>query len=135
MDYTILTPLQLSSHLRALRKVRGLSQSALGQMLGVGQTRVARIESAPTAISVEQFIELLAALNVRLMLRDVQTAAASEAAPGPKAAAADMAKASPVVSNAPKARTALKATKAAKTTRLGTPARKAPPRPAADGDW
>ena len=43
-DYPIQSPGQLSSHLRALRKVRGLSQAQLGALLGVGQTRVARIE-------------------------------------------------------------------------------------------
>lgn len=72
MDYAIQTPQQLSTHLRALRKARGLSQAALGEALGVGQTRVARIEGNPTAISVEQLIEVLAALGVQVVLRDVQ---------------------------------------------------------------
>ncbi len=79
MDYAIQTPLQLSSHLRALRKARGLSQAALGNMLGVGQTRVARIEGEPTAISVEQLIDVLAALNVRLVLRDTSATASTDA--------------------------------------------------------
>ena len=85
MDYAIQTPLQLSSHLRALRKARGLSQAALGRLLGVGQTRVARIEGDPTAISVEQLIEVLAALNVRLVLRDTHAAPAADTAPATKA--------------------------------------------------
>lgn len=85
MDYVIQTPLQLSSHLRALRKARGLSQAALGRLLGVGQTRVARIEGDPTAISVEQLIEVLAALNVRLVLRDTHAAPAEDTAPATKA--------------------------------------------------
>lgn len=71
MDYVIHAPHQLSIHLRSLRKARGLSQTALGQALGVGQTRVARIEGNPTAISVEQLIEVLGALGVQLVLRDV----------------------------------------------------------------
>lgn len=86
MDYVIQTPLQLSSHLRALRKARGLSQAALGRLLGVGQTRVARIEGDPTAISVEQLIEMLAALNVRLVLRDTEAPPAADAAPTRKSA-------------------------------------------------
>ena len=49
-DYPIQSPGQLSSHLRALRKVRGLSQAQLGALLGVGQTRVARIERDPTTL-------------------------------------------------------------------------------------
>jgi len=72
MDYVIQTPLQLSSHLRALRKARGLSQVSLGLALGVGQTRVARIEGSPTAISVEQLMEVLSALGVQLVLRDLE---------------------------------------------------------------
>ena len=74
MDYVIQTPLQLSSHLRALRKARGLSQASLGLALGVGQTRVARIEGSPTAISVEQLLEVLSALGVQLVLRDPEPA-------------------------------------------------------------
>lgn len=83
MDYPIQTPLQLSSHLRGLRKSRGLSQAALGRLLGVGQTRVARIEADPTAVSVDQLVKVLAALNVRLVLRDAQPPAAA-AAPAKK---------------------------------------------------
>ncbi len=72
MDYPIQTALQLSTHLRSLRKARGLSQAELGARLGVGQTRVARIEGNPTAVSVEQLIEVLGALGVRLVLRDIR---------------------------------------------------------------
>ena len=72
MDYEIQTLLQLSTHLRALRKARGLSQAELGSRLGVGQTRIARIEGNPTAISVEQLLEVLGALGVRLVLRDTR---------------------------------------------------------------
>lgn len=81
MDYPIQTPLQLSTHLRALRKARGLSQAALGSRLGVGQTRIARIEGNPTAVSVEQLIEVLGALGVHLVLRDA-SAPLPEASPG-----------------------------------------------------
>jgi HTH-type transcriptional regulator/antitoxin HipB len=69
MDYPIQSPGQLSSHLRALRKARGLSQAQLGAVLGVGQTRITRIEHDPTAISVEQFLGLLSALGVQMVLR------------------------------------------------------------------
>jgi HTH-type transcriptional regulator / antitoxin HipB len=84
MDYVIQTPLQLSSHLRALRKARGLSQASLGVALGVGQTRVARIEGSPTAISVEQLMEVLSALGVQLVLRDLEPVQAESPA-GPLA--------------------------------------------------
>jgi len=81
MDYPIQTPRQLSTHLRALRKARGLSQATLGSRLGVGQTRIARIEGNPMAVSVEQLIEVLGALGVRLVLRDA-SAPLPDAPPG-----------------------------------------------------
>lgn len=84
MDYPIQSPGQLSSHLRALRKARGLSQAQLGGVLGVGQTRITRIEHDPTAISVEQFLGILNALGVQMVLRPIggKTAPGS-AATGP----------------------------------------------------
>jgi HTH-type transcriptional regulator/antitoxin HipB len=69
MDYPIQSPSQLASHLRALRKVRGLNQAQLGAVLGVGQTRVTRIERDPAAISVAQFLDVLNALGVQMVLR------------------------------------------------------------------
>ena len=88
MDYPIQSPGQLAAHLRSLRKSRGLSQVQLGAVLGVGQTRVTRIERDPTAVSVEQFLDLLGALGVQMVLRS----------PGPRAAAeapASVSKATP----------------------------------------
>ncbi len=85
MDYPIQSPGQLSAHLRSLRKARGLNQVQLGAVLGVGQARVARIERDPTAVSVEQFLDLLGALGVQMVLRSTgprsATAAAAGAAP------------------------------------------------------
>jgi HTH-type transcriptional regulator/antitoxin HipB len=69
MDYPIQSPGQLSAHLRSLRKSRGLNQVQLGAVLGVGQTRIARIERDPTAVSVEQFLAVLGALGVQMVLR------------------------------------------------------------------
>lgn len=81
MDYLIQSPGQLSSHLRALRKARGLSQAQLGGVLGVGQTRITRIEHDPTAISVEQFLGILHALGVQMVLRPT----GGKTVPGPAA--------------------------------------------------
>lgn len=69
MDYPIQSSGQLSAHLRSLRKSRGLNQVELGAVLGVGQARIARIERDPTAVSVEQFLALLSALGVQMVLR------------------------------------------------------------------
>jgi HTH-type transcriptional regulator / antitoxin HipB len=83
MDYPIQSPGQISAQLRALRKSRGLSQGQLGALLGVGQTRVTRIERDPTAVSVEQLLDLLGALGVQMVLRSTEpTTAAAKARPG-----------------------------------------------------
>ena len=79
MDYPIQSPGQISAHLRSLRKARGLSQVQLGASLGVGQARIARIERDPTAVSVEQFLDLLGALGVQMVLRSNGLRAAAEA--------------------------------------------------------
>ena len=68
MDYVIQVPSQLSSHLRALRRAKNLSQADLGIRLGLSQTRIARIEGDPLSISVEQLLRVLSALGVRLAL-------------------------------------------------------------------
>jgi HTH-type transcriptional regulator/antitoxin HipB len=91
-DYPIQSPGQLSAHLRALRKVRGLNQAQLGALLGVGQTRVARIERDPTAVSLAQILDVLNALAVQMVLRPtdappaVEKARAPSRSAGPKAA-------------------------------------------------
>lgn len=71
MSYPIQTPSQLSSHLRALRTERGMSQAALGVMLGLSQARIARIEADPLSISVRQFLSLVAALGLRISLEPI----------------------------------------------------------------
>ena len=69
MDYPILSAGQLSAQLRALRKARHMTQGQLGAALGVGFTRVTRIEHDPTVISVEQLFDVLGALGVQMVLR------------------------------------------------------------------
>lgn len=70
MDYPIGFADQLKQHLRALRRVRGLTQQELAGKLGVVQSRIAEIEANPAAVSVEQMFRLLAVLDVQLVLRD-----------------------------------------------------------------
>ena len=62
------TPAQLSNHLRSFRKARGLSQAALGALVGLDQTRIAKIERDPRRVSVGQLLQLLTALQVRVLL-------------------------------------------------------------------
>lgn len=98
MDYSIQSPGQLSAHLRSLRKARGLNQVQLGAVLGVGQARIARIERDPTAVSVEQFLNLLGALGVQMVLRSTRPRNTTL----PHAAAASSSKHAPATPATPK---------------------------------
>lgn len=66
--YTLQTPTQLAAHIRSLRKARGLTQQALGAILGVSKARISQIERDPGAMSVGQFLQLLHALGARAYL-------------------------------------------------------------------
>lgn len=70
MDYPLRLVGQLRAHLRALRKLRGLTQAQLGARLGLSQVRIAEIEANPGVVSVEQLARLLSALGATLVLRD-----------------------------------------------------------------
>ena len=82
MDYTVRFADQLKPHLRALRRQRHMTQAQLGQLLGLGQPRVAEIEGRPGSISVEQLVQVLSALGVTLVLRDESDDAAKMPARG-----------------------------------------------------
>lgn len=69
MDYPIQTSSQLSEHLKSLRKAKGLSQTQLGQLLGIGQVRVADIEKNPGLVRVDQLLQILHTLDARLALK------------------------------------------------------------------
>lgn len=81
MNYLVPFAGQLSQHLRALRKARGMSQTALAAQLGVNQSRIAAIEKNPAAISVDQLFRLLNALGVQLVLQDAPAASATTGEP------------------------------------------------------
>jgi len=66
--YPVSTPIQLATTLRAFRKSRGLTQEAVGRMLGVSQKRIAWIESVPSRTSFDQISRLIAALGGRLVI-------------------------------------------------------------------
>ena len=82
MNFPVHFSSQLREHLRALRKERGLTQAALGQLLGVGQARIAEIENNPGVISVDQLMKVLSALSVSMVLRDDDADAASDRVSG-----------------------------------------------------
>jgi HTH-type transcriptional regulator / antitoxin HipB len=81
MRYSIQLPSQLSSHIRALRKTKGLSQADLGLRLGLSQARIARIEGDPLSISTEQLLAVLAALGVQIVLEPLPSSQSSAKQP------------------------------------------------------
>jgi HTH-type transcriptional regulator/antitoxin HipB len=84
MDYPIRFPEQIRQQLRALRKTKGLTQTQLGKLLGVGQVRIADIEKDPAAVSVAQLFRLLTALDAHIVLRDSRPDDATKPEPTPK---------------------------------------------------
>ncbi|NQW51435.1 MAG: helix-turn-helix transcriptional regulator [Rhodospirillales bacterium] len=70
MDYPIRFPDQIRQQLRALRKTKGLTQTQLGKLLGIGQVRIAEIERDPSVVSAAQLFRLLTALDAHIVLRD-----------------------------------------------------------------
>ena len=70
-------PAQLSAHLKSLRKAKGLTQAALGERIGVKQVRVADIERDPGAVSVAQLLQVLHALDARLLIEKIEPPPAS----------------------------------------------------------
>jgi HTH-type transcriptional regulator/antitoxin HipB len=75
MQSILHSPAQLSTHLKSLRKSRRLTQAQLGALIGVKQTRMADIEKNPGAINVAQLMQLLHALDTRLLLAPAEAAA------------------------------------------------------------
>jgi transcriptional regulator with XRE-family HTH domain len=68
---------QLADHLRAFRRTRGLTQTQLGQLVGLDQTRIAKIEHDPSRVNVGTLLQLLAALKVRVLLQPLDKSAAA----------------------------------------------------------
>ena len=70
MNYPLDTQAQMRSVLKALRMSKGLSQTQAGQLLGVNQKRIARIEAAPDRTSLAQVAKLVALLGGKLVIDD-----------------------------------------------------------------
>ena len=83
MTYVIQIPSQLPSHLRALRKTKGLTQAELATRVGVDQTRIAKIERDPLSVSVKQFLQILSALGVQIALQPMPTSHGSASITAP----------------------------------------------------
>ncbi len=81
--YPVDTPQQLRTILRSLRQSRGLTQTQLGQMLGVSQKRIARIEAAPEVTAFDQIARMVAAMGCRLVVQEPPRHQVAESDPAP----------------------------------------------------
>ena len=82
--FPVQTSAQLAVHIKSLRKARGLTQTALGERVGVKQVRIADIEKNPGAVSLDQLLQVLHALNARVLLADTHHYAVATLSPAPQ---------------------------------------------------
>jgi len=83
MHYLLQTPTQLAKHLPSFRNARHLTQAQLGTLVGLHQTRIAKIEANPQRVSVGQLFKILSALGVQVQL--LSNEAGSKPKPPPAA--------------------------------------------------
>lgn len=67
---------QLGPILRSLRKQKGLSQTEMGQRMGLSQERISAIERKPEAISVDQLLSVLMVLGAEIIVQRKEDAPA-----------------------------------------------------------
>jgi transcriptional regulator with XRE-family HTH domain len=72
VEYPLQTPEQLATHLRALRHAQRLTQAQLGRLVGLHQSRIAKIERDPSLVSMRQILKILNALGVQVVLQPVR---------------------------------------------------------------
>lgn len=82
--FPVQTSAQLSVHIKSLRKARGLTQTALGKRVGVKQVRIADIEKNPGSVSLDQLLQVLHALDARVLLADTKRYASATPSPAPQ---------------------------------------------------
>ena len=73
MDYPVQLSSQLQQLLKSLRKSRQMTQTELARRLDVVQSRIADIERSPSAVSVEQLLQVLAILGAQMVIRETAT--------------------------------------------------------------
>ncbi len=81
MNYPITTLDQLRPILLGFRKSKGLTQSALAELLGVTQQTYAQLESNPASASVERLFKVLRLLGVDWVLADATMSSVADTAP------------------------------------------------------
>lgn len=70
MDTLLLqSPAQLATHLKSLRKARGVTQADMARLLQITQERYSQIERHPELIATGRLLEIFAALGVDVLLK------------------------------------------------------------------
>ena len=70
MKHRLSIPGQLASLLKALRKQKKLTQSELGDLVGMSQRSYSQYESRPEKGGVERLLNVLHALDMHLVIED-----------------------------------------------------------------
>ncbi|MGY8685626.1 helix-turn-helix domain-containing protein [Bradyrhizobium sp. UFLA05-153] len=78
MEHIARTEKQLGAILRRARKQVGLTQSGLGKQIHLRQGTVSRLEAGAPAIQLRTLMEVLAALNLELVIRTRSKASAAD---------------------------------------------------------
>ena len=73
MRYPIKTPSQLPLLLKGFRKLRGLTQAAMAQRLGITQQSYAHFEANPATATLERLFVVLRILGVEITLDQVDS--------------------------------------------------------------
>lgn len=74
MHPSLRTAGQLGPLLKTLRLGKGLSQAALGELVGLSQERISAIEKHPEKVTLNQLLTVLMALDAELCVRPRQAA-------------------------------------------------------------
>lgn len=70
MDFPVVTLKQLGHLLQEVRTRKGLTQIELGRQTGFHQSAISAIESDPKSTKLERLFQLLAALDLEIVLRE-----------------------------------------------------------------
>jgi len=73
MEYKISMATQLSDILKSKRKNLGLTQEKIGKKLGVSQRVFARNEAHPEKVNFARIVDILAELDMELIVRERNT--------------------------------------------------------------
>ncbi|MCK9284906.1 MAG: helix-turn-helix domain-containing protein [Rhodocyclaceae bacterium] len=85
MNYPIKTLSQIPLILRGFRKVRGLTQAAMAERLGITQQSYAHFEANPSTATLERLFMVLRMLNVEISLDQADSTPSTQIAGEPAA--------------------------------------------------